>query len=261
MSIKSILADDFLKWLLMFSALFHVLVVLGISFVMPDRQNRESTGSPLKITLVNTRSETAPEQARTLAQFDNLGENSTTLIPAVGNLDSQADIDSQSYNTDQSDYTNLAHQSEDPVLSQSGEQIRRQISLAYLNSQAKPRERYFSERSKANKYAPYIEKWRLKVERIGNLKYPEEAKRKNLEGSLILDVSIHSSGELHNIRVLESSGQKVLDDAAKRIVRIAAPFEPFPDSFAHELDVLHIIRTWEFEQGRILSNSTGVKTP
>ena len=78
---------------------------------------------------------------------------------------------------------------------------------------------------------------------------------------MILDVSIHSSGALHGISVLETSGKKVLDDAAQRIVRIAAPFDPFPESFAHELDVLHIVRTWEFQQGRILSGSTGARIP
>ncbi len=261
MSGKTIFADDLLKWLLMLSALFHILAVLGISFVMPDSQDRQVTGPPLKITLVNTRSAIAPEQSTTLAQHDNLGTSDITRVPIAGNLTSQPAFDGESTHDDPSDYANPGQLQAAPILSQDGEQISRQINLAYLNSQAKPRERYFSERSRASKFAPYIEKWRQKVERIGNLRYPEEAIRKQLEGSLILDVSIHSSGALHGISVLETSGKKALDDAAQRIVRIAAPFDPFPESFAHELDVLHIVRTWEFEQGRILSGSTGVRIP
>jgi protein TonB len=95
-------------------------------------------------------------------------------------------------------------------------------------------------------YANYLESWRRKVERIGNLNYPEEAKEKHLYGSLMLQVAVRADGSLENVRVLRSSGHQVLDDAAVRIVELAAPFAPFPDDIRARHDVLDIVRTWQF---------------
>ena len=85
-----------------------------------------------------------------------------------------------------------------------------------------------------------------KITRIGNLNYPEEATRRNITGSLLLDVAINTDGSLNSLTLLRSSGSKVLDDAAMRIVKLAAPFAQFPDELRSDTDVLHITRTWEF---------------
>lgn len=95
-------------------------------------------------------------------------------------------------------------------------------------------------------YANYLESWRRKVERIGNLNYPEEAKEKRLYGSLVLHVAVRADGSLEGVRVLRSSGHQVLDEAAVRIVELAAPFAPFPDDIRAHHDVLDITRTWQF---------------
>lgn len=105
-----------------------------------------------------------------------------------------------------------------------------------------------------DKGAWYKEEWRKKVERIGNLNYPEEARRQQMYGSLRMMVSINRDGSLYEVLVLESSGQPVLDQAAQRIVRLAAPFAPFTGDLA-EFDRLEIIRTWRFARGdRLQSN-------
>ena len=91
-----------------------------------------------------------------------------------------------------------------------------------------------------------MEAWRSKVERVGNLNYPEEARKRKLSGSLVLDVALSPDGSINNITVRQSSGHKVLDDAAIRIVKLSAPFSPFPDAIQGETDILHIIRTWQF---------------
>lgn len=114
---------------------------------------------------------------------------------------------------------------------------------AYAN---RPRRKFISARTKEYKYASYMESWRKKVERIGNLNYPEEARRQGLYGSLILDVALQPDGAIHNIEVRKSSGHRTLDEAAKRIVRLAAPYAPFPESIRKEADLLHITRTWQF---------------
>ncbi|OWQ36912.1 energy transducer TonB [Pseudomonas sp. DrBHI1] len=105
-----------------------------------------------------------------------------------------------------------------------------------------------------DKGAWYKEEWRKKVERIGNLNYPEEARRQQLYGSLRMMVSINRDGSLYEVLVLESSGQPVLDQAAQRIVRLAAPFAPFTGDLA-EFDRLEIIRTWRFARGDKLSSN------
>ena len=92
----------------------------------------------------------------------------------------------------------------------------------------------------------YFEAWRRKVERVGNLNYPDAARARSLYGSLRLLVAIVPDGSLRDVRVLESSGHRVLDDAALRIVRLAAPFAPFPPEMRRDTDVLEIVRTWQF---------------
>jgi protein TonB len=95
-----------------------------------------------------------------------------------------------------------------------------------------------------------MEAWRAKVERVGNLNYPDDARKRQLSGSLILDVALNPDGSVNQITVRQSSGHKILDDAADRIVRLAAPFAPFPDDIRAETDILHITRTWQFLHNR-----------
>ena len=91
-----------------------------------------------------------------------------------------------------------------------------------------------------------MDTWRRKVERVGNLNYPEEAKKLNLSGSLQLDVALNKDGSINEITLRRSSGEKVLDDAAIRIVELAAPYSPFPKNIENQVDILHILRTWQF---------------
>ena len=104
------------------------------------------------------------------------------------------------------------------------------------------------------RYAAYMEAWRAKVERIGNLNYPEAARTRKLSGNLILDVALNPDGDIRQITIRRSSGHKILDDAAVRIVRLAAPFAPFPDGIKKDTDILHITRTWQF-----LDNNRGFR--
>ena len=116
-----------------------------------------------------------------------------------------------------------------------------------LESRAeRPRRKFISASTREYKYAAYMEAWRAKVERVGNLNYPEEARRRGLSGDLILDVALNPDGSINEIIVRRSSGHKVLDDAAVRIVKLASPFAPFPDNIRKEADILHITRTWQF---------------
>jgi periplasmic protein TonB len=102
--------------------------------------------------------------------------------------------------------------------------------------------------------APYIEAWTRQVESVGNLHYPEEARQRQLFGELRLLVAISPDGTLQDVAILQSSGHAVLDDAAVRIVRLAAPFPPFPDEMRREMDLLEIIRTWQFRRNHYSSS-------
>ncbi|ADZ93229.1 energy transducer TonB [Marinomonas mediterranea] len=102
--------------------------------------------------------------------------------------------------------------------------------------------------------AEYLDNWRKRIERIGNIHYPSEAKRQNLFGQLRLAVILQPNGYVDEIDVLQSSGLRILDDAAMRIVRLSEPFAPFPIEMKKEVDKLEIIRTWKFVPGNQLQS-------
>jgi protein TonB len=135
------------------------------------------------------------------------------------------------------------------------ELLRNSLKIASLSAQvrdkleksaSRPRRTFISANTREYKYAAYMEAWRAKVERVGNLNYPEEARRLKLSGSLILDVALKDDGSIDQITIRRSSGKKVLDDAAVRIVELASPYAPLPDNIRAGTDILHITRTWQF---------------
>lgn len=136
--------------------------------------------------------------------------------------------------------------------------VRRSLAMASLSAEVdkrldayakRPRRHWISARTREHKYAAYMEAWRSKVERVGNLNYPDEARRRRLSGDLLLDVALNADGSVSGVSVSRSSGHKALDDAAVRIVRLAAPYSRFPKAIREETDILHISRTWRFLTG------------
>lgn len=133
--------------------------------------------------------------------------------------------------------------------------MRNALAMASLNAEIEqrlsihakaPRRKFISANTREYKYAAYMEAWRAKVERVGNLNYPDEARARKLAGSLTLDVGLRSDGRVVEMTLRRSSGEPILDQAAMRIVELASPFSPFPDDIRGEVDVLHITRTWHF---------------
>jgi protein TonB len=115
--------------------------------------------------------------------------------------------------------------------------------------QKRPKRRFVGARAEEYRFARYVEDWRLKVERIGNLNYPEAARQMKLYGNLLVTVAIKSDGTIENIEVNRSSGQRILDAAAVKIVEMGAPYSPFPPDIRRDTDILHITRTWTFTRG------------
>ena len=126
------------------------------------------------------------------------------------------------------------------------ERLEAQIAKQQDEYQKRPKRKFIGGRTKEYRYALYVESWRQKVERVGNLNYPEAAKNLKLYGQLQLTVSIKADGSVESIGINRSSGHKVLDEAAKHIVELGAPYATFPDDVRNEVDILSITRTWTF---------------
>jgi protein TonB len=124
-----------------------------------------------------------------------------------------------------------------------------------LSASQQERRKSINASTQEYRYASYLEAWRRKVEKIGNLNYPDEARRRKLHGSLILHVAVRVDGSVERVSVRKSSGHKLLDDAAVRIVRLSAPFAPFPPEIRKDVDILDITRTWQFRDGGTLFSS------
>ena len=120
------------------------------------------------------------------------------------------------------------------------------ISKQQDEYQKRPRRKFIGARAREYKYAMYVESWRQKVEKVGNLNYPEAAKNLKMYGQLQMTVSIKADGSIEAIELNRSSGHKVLDEAARHIVELGAPYARFPDDVSSEIDILSITRTWTF---------------
>lgn len=271
-------ANDRLGMTLFFAIAFHGILILGISFIAfpPDAPK---TAPSLDVILVNTASNETPDKADYLAQVSQDGGGDSdkktrptdmfsapTLSPTPGIAMQQSvtaqprnkQIDQQRLLTQQQSDFSISTQKKISKLEQQNQPVEKQqlnklparmveeLSLIYQQHAQKPKEKFINSRTKEYVAARYMRNWIDKIERLGNADYPDQAIRNKLSGTLILDVVINSDGSLRSIDLRRSSGHKILDDAARRIVRMAAPFAHFPKKLKQQADVLHITRSWEF---------------
>lgn len=130
-------------------------------------------------------------------------------------------------------------------------QIKEEIAKKIERYAKKPHSKYVSSSTKAYEYAPYIDTWVKKIERTGDLNYPEKAKKASFQGEVMLTVGINMDGSLHEIKIVKPSKFRFLDEAAKHIVQLSQPFEPLPET-QERVDILYITRTWQFLPGHLL---------
>ncbi len=128
------------------------------------------------------------------------------------------------------------------------DRLEAQIAKQQDEYQKRPKRRFIGARTKEASDAMYLEAWRQKVERIGNMNYPVAARNQKIYGQLRMTVSIKSDGSIEKIEIDKSSGSKVLDEAAKNIVNLAAPYARFTEEMKRNTDILGITRTWTFTQ-------------
>ena len=261
-------STDRMAMTVFFAIALHAIIILGITFGRYDEPPPENILPTLDIT-VSSRSTPPPDEADYLAQTSQDGGGNTTekvkptqavpeQAPAVM---PQQPVPSPTQVVATDTAVTKIHQEKqetpEPVKPDvtATELIERSKEIANLSEQLKesmqayaqrPEHIYVNARTKEYKYANYMSDWVKKIERVGSLNYPDEARRAGLSGKLKMDVTINADGTVRNISIMRSSGHKVLDEAAIRIVNLAAPFPPFPKENIKDSDIIHITRNWGF---------------
>lgn len=261
------------------ATIFHGMIILGVTFTISPPADSK-TSPALDIILVQTKSPVDVENADYLAQASQQGGgqaeqkarprelfSAPTLsnAPGIAKQTSVQQVQKQKQNEQlalltQTDAEYSINTDKNPVKADDKTTIDKnnnkentqtarlaaEISNTIEEQASIDRTKYLNSSTKEFAPAKYMREWIDRVERIGNLNYPDQARRKELSGTLILDVVINAKGELLKTDLRQSSGHQILDDAAKRIVKLAAPFSAFPKKLRKEADVIHITRSWEF---------------
>ena len=262
---------------MVFSILLHAFILFGIALVMPNPRSVANFMQPLQVVLVNSKSKSRPTQADALAQHNLDGGGNTaedrrakSPLPTIRDdlkftpeqrAKRVADLEAETkrmLTKLKSNYTEVQteQKKQNKSTSSNGDElVQRALEMARLEAQINknwddyqkmPRRKFIGARTQEYRFAQYIEDWRVKVERIGNLNYPEQARQQKVFGSLKLSVSIRADGSVESIEVSKSSGHRILDAAAMRIVKLAAPYSPLPPDITKDTDILTITRTWTF---------------
>jgi protein TonB len=276
--------EERLRVTLLFSVILHAIVILGVTF---EYEDPAAYLPSLDVILVQSAAATKPDKADFLANASQQGggesEESkrprqpvTSPVPKVSEglapLPQLAGAPraqkatpkpvlrgaAEDFSVDRVDEM----RPETPEVPQvsARELIEHSLEMARLAAEVerqteayakRPKRKFISASTKEYTYAAYMRAWVAKIERIGNLNYPDEARRRQLHGALVLTVAVRRDGTVERIDVIQSSGADVLDQAAIRIVELGAPFSPLPRS-DEQVDVLHITRTWQFLEGDVL---------
>ncbi|HIF18329.1 MAG TPA: TonB family protein [Cycloclasticus sp.] len=255
------------------AGIVHALVILGVSF---DVDIPRSMNKVLEIVLVTKPDKERPDKADFLAQEDQVGSgeaeekaiNQQQAAPqpmkkavlTESNKTQKAQAQAQKVLLQAKaevaiDASNKKVPKESKVLTtadllrQSEEIARLQAELneAITSYSRRPRKLHINSIN-AHKYkaASYEAAWQRKIERVGNLNYPSDVRRKRLSGTLVMSVELYADGNLKKIIINRRSGHKIIDDAAINIVKLAAPFAPLPIDLQKKVDILVITRTWQF---------------
>lgn len=291
MSAQTVSSNDRMMFAIFVALMVHAMLVLGISF---SAEESPAFSSTLDVTLAGYRSEEAPEDADFLAQENQQGSG-TLDEAEMQTTDVEADFHANDIRenvreeqmptaprTQDSQHTQVVSTTHSPTKQQQqiedpqaptpdipeGPQqtlLERSLEIASLQAKLDTERQLYARMPRVHRLtaastmkaadAYYVNLWRQKIERMGAINYPREAENCYDNCRLRILVSINPDGSIHELAVLESSGRRVLDEAATRIVRLAAPFAPFTNEMRREMDRLEIIRTWQFTGDRYLSGS------
>ncbi|MBY0268792.1 MAG: energy transducer TonB [Burkholderiales bacterium] len=264
------------------SLLVHAFVIFGLSFTVPDLRGLQNMAPPLDVVLVNAKSQTKPGKADALAQHNLDGGGNTDTrqrasspLPVISQESQTTELQQAKKRVAELErearqllaragvsQVDIARTKPAPEPTpekgpavEGTELMQRSLAIARLEAQIsrdwnayqeRPRRKFVGARTQEYRYARYIEDWRQKIERIGELNYPQAARDQRIYGSLMATVSIRADGSLERIQIDRSSGSKVLDQATVQIVKMAAPYAALPPDITRDTDILHITRTWTF---------------
>jgi protein TonB len=265
-----------------FSLLVHGLLLFGIGFSYVATRPALPT---LDVTLVNVANREAPDKADFLAQANNKGGGESDksqrpsqpfsgllpmpsqgtapqpvtaatpspqqaadqrMLTTTGQANFSVNSDNAKDARDTQDTADEARVAQEAA--QLAAEVRKQ-SQAYAK---RPHKKFISANTKEYVYAAYMRGWVDRIERVGNLNYPQQAREQHLHGDVILTVGLNRDGSLNNIDITQSSGNSVIDKAAIAIVKLCAPFPPLPPDSKEKVDILYITRTWQFQPGDVL---------
>ena len=262
------------------SLLLHGMLILGVGFALDDAAPVLPT---LDVILTRTQTELTPEQADFLAQANNQGggeddKSSRPTAPQAGPLPRPEDglaprpLHAQSPAPappqDARVVASAAGEQALPVptprpevaadpLPEGREKIQRDIEMARLAAEIqlrsqqyakRPKRKFVSASTREYAWAEYLRGWVDRVERVGNLNYPDEARRRRIGGLVVISVGVRRDGSVESVRIIQSSHIPMLDEAAMRIVKLSEPFAPLPKT-QEDPDILHVTRTWQFLPG------------
>jgi protein TonB len=269
---------------LLFSIVAHAVIALGITFEFEKAPPRLPS---LDVILVQSANSDKPEKADFIAQANNSGggdsdkahrpsqplssplpkplqgvspipledaaprPNPPTATEVLTQRRSTHTVDTQRQTPDSDQPAQLERDTEQRKLEMA--RLAQEIEREAEQYAKRPKRKYISANTREYEFAAYMRAWVARIERIGNLNYPDEARRQQLHGQLVLTVGLDRQGRIKSIDVIQSSGHKVLDDAAMRITRLAEPFPALPET-SEKVDELYISRTWQFLPGDILRN-------
>ena len=284
---------DRLSFTFFLAIVLHALLILGVSFKLPERN---STSQTIEITLATHKSLHAPDDADFLAQHNQqasgtldeakqltterqsefadtqvrdvnpvpqqqaastlqLKEQQLLTSTAKSNRTAQVELKPDE-NTEQQPQEGMAK--DQPLISAEIASLQAKLDKQRQEYAKRPRVRTLTSVSTKESFdAKYLNDWSNRIEQVGNRNYPKEALNRHITGHLRLSVVINPDGTIYEIKVLQSSGQRILDDAARQIVRLSAPFASFPAEIRKQADRLQIIRTWNFE---ITGNNSFITT-
>lgn len=270
------------------SVVLH-LAALAVHFSPLDLAKFDRDGPPLEVALVNAKSTSKPTKAEILAQAHLDGGGNTDAnrrakspLPVLPreSASNKLAVATQKVDTLEQRATEMMAQlkaaapvavpqpkpteaTEQTDLPTAAELMQRTLESMRLEAQIakemdayqkRPKRRFVGARAEEYRFARYVEDWRLKVERIGNLNYPEAARAQKLYGSLLLTTGIRADGSVESVVVERSSGKRILDVAASHIVEMGSPYAPFPPDIRRDTDILYITRTWTFAPGNSLTS-------
>lgn len=277
-------SNDRISFTLLLAVAAHALIILGLGFELA----RQSAAAPstIEVILTKTQNVDTPKDAQVIAEhnqiqsgsvdhdarpsspsvtqksFQGSDQRSSQAIPENSTYVAQ-DEQVVSKNSTKGQQVSQPVTTQRPSPLQQHELQRNQQNVARLVSELRKEKQLYAKRPRINHIdtlsaksaieAKYIKDWVEKVEIIGNINYPSQARQQKLSGTLILSVLVNSDGRVLSSTIQQSSGKKLLDEASKKVVRLSSPFKQFPQEMREQYDQLMITRTWIYHNNRKLT--------